>query len=203
VDCYVANLGEYLRTRREELRLTQEQLAAKIGVSQATVSQYEQGAITPRPRNLFSLADALQLPPDAVLAASGFFSARVPGERQPPLTEGPASDRDSDPASLARTEPVERAANALFARMREWVGPELWSEVLVALQRLISEVGTDPPRQAHAGMGNGKEQAARPQNGDEGNGAEIAETYESREELVKRLPGQLGVSSPFESGSGS
>lgn len=37
-------LGSYIRQRRHELRLTQEQLAAKIGVQQRTVSVLETSA---------------------------------------------------------------------------------------------------------------------------------------------------------------
>ncbi len=37
-------LGSYIRQRRHELRLTQEQLAAKIGVRQKTISDIETSA---------------------------------------------------------------------------------------------------------------------------------------------------------------
>jgi transcriptional regulator with XRE-family HTH domain len=197
----VTDLGKYLRDRRDELKLTQEQLASEIGVSQATVSQYEQGTITPRPRNLVALAAALKRPPDEVLAAAGFFAARIPGERGPHPTASMALDREGGSALPVGAEPVQRAAQALLARLREWVGPELWPEVLVALQRLASATGAQPTHQA----GEGTEQPgglARPQGrGDRGDEVEIAEVYESREELAKRLPSRLGVPSPSESRS--
>jgi transcriptional regulator with XRE-family HTH domain len=185
----VSDLGEYLRSRREELGLTQEQLASKIGVSQATVSQYEKGSITPRPRNLYSLAVALELSPDEVLAASGFYAARLVGERGSHPTAREGSSNRSNSNSVDRREPVERAAHALLAKLRECVGQELWSEVLVTLQRMISEASD-------------KAEVPSSQHGDGVDSAEIAEVYESGEELGKRLPDRLGVSSPLEPRSG-
>lgn len=56
------NFGDRLKERREELGLTLQQLADKIGVSNATVQRYESGRIkTPRMPQLQALAKVLNV----------------------------------------------------------------------------------------------------------------------------------------------
>ncbi len=52
-------LGEYLRTRREALGITQEQLATEIGVTQQAVDGWERGRYRPATSRLYALANAL------------------------------------------------------------------------------------------------------------------------------------------------
>ena len=55
-------LGHTLRTRREELGLSQRQLAAEAGVSDATIVRIEQGAFgAPAPDKLSRIAEALEM----------------------------------------------------------------------------------------------------------------------------------------------
>lgn len=48
-----------LRARRRELRLTQEQVAAQVGVSAETLCSWENGRKIPTARNLISWAEVL------------------------------------------------------------------------------------------------------------------------------------------------
>ena len=55
-------LGERLRARREELRLSLRDLERETGVDNATIARIEQGAFAaPRPDKLSRIADALDL----------------------------------------------------------------------------------------------------------------------------------------------
>ena len=58
-----------LRTLRRNAVLTQEELAAKVGVRQRMVSLWENGEATPRPANIRKLAEVLGVTPREVLAA--------------------------------------------------------------------------------------------------------------------------------------
>ena len=48
-----------LRTIRKRKKLTQQQLAEMCGVTQGSVCQWEQGAVLPRLKTLFRVADVL------------------------------------------------------------------------------------------------------------------------------------------------
>ncbi|ENA1773843.1 helix-turn-helix domain-containing protein [Yersinia ruckeri] len=64
--------GERLLARREELGLTQEDLAAKAGITRMAISKIELG-MTQKPRadNLFSLAKALHVNPNWLVSGKG------------------------------------------------------------------------------------------------------------------------------------
>lgn len=55
-------------SRREELGLSQAELARAVGVSAATLSRWENGGNVPSPRHLISLASALRTSSDALHA---------------------------------------------------------------------------------------------------------------------------------------
>ena len=58
------NIGELLRKRRNELSLTQRQVANQVGVTEATVSRWESGDIDNMRRDkIASLANALKVSP--------------------------------------------------------------------------------------------------------------------------------------------
>lgn len=52
--------GRRIRERRKLLQLTQEALAAAVGVDQTTISKWEKGVSTPRDHHRPKLAAALQ-----------------------------------------------------------------------------------------------------------------------------------------------
>ncbi len=205
----MSQFGEYLRACREALGLTQEQLARKVGVSQATISQYEQGEITPRPRNLVVLATALRRSPDELLARSGYLPFRMPGEREPSPT-GSMARHQARPELAGFTEPIQRAAYALFAALQELIAPKHWHEVVLALQRLVSAEGpirterttaeTEPQRGTSNLHGAPAAPAARAVAHHDAH-AEIAATYASRTEFTERLRVRLGIRESVDPGS--
>jgi transcriptional regulator with XRE-family HTH domain len=66
-------LSEELRTRRVELHISQVELATRLHVSQQTISRWENGAISPGPRRIAELAEALGLNPSALLRSAGYL----------------------------------------------------------------------------------------------------------------------------------
>lgn len=62
-----------LRTRREELGLGQAELAVRVGVTQQTISRWENGEVVPPPKRLAKVALALDLDLDRVLAYGGYL----------------------------------------------------------------------------------------------------------------------------------
>lgn len=55
-------IGSKIRYERKKAGLTQTQLAAKIGVSESRISQYERGMENPRVCTLLKIADAIGVP---------------------------------------------------------------------------------------------------------------------------------------------
>ncbi|MDP9100561.1 MAG: helix-turn-helix domain-containing protein [Actinomycetota bacterium] len=72
-------LGELMRARREERGLGQGDLARHCGVTQQTVSRWEQGIGTPRPARITQLAEVLGLDATTLHQVSGY----LPAEAQP------------------------------------------------------------------------------------------------------------------------
>lgn len=62
-----------LRSRREELGLGQAQLAERVGVTQQTISRWENGEVIPPPKRLAKVAKALDLDLDQMLAYGGYL----------------------------------------------------------------------------------------------------------------------------------
>lgn len=54
------NIGEKIKRRREELGITQRELAIRVGITEATLSRYENGIRIPNAQILAKLAEALQ-----------------------------------------------------------------------------------------------------------------------------------------------
>ncbi len=55
-----------MAVKRRELDITQEELAAKLEVSQVEISYYERGIVKPPKENLGKLAEVLGVEPDEV-----------------------------------------------------------------------------------------------------------------------------------------
>lgn len=61
------DVGQRIRACRNRLGLTQEELAERSGVTTQFISYAETGQRAPRPENLLSLSDALQVSADYLL----------------------------------------------------------------------------------------------------------------------------------------
>ena len=66
-DTFLVNMGVRIAQRRKELRLTQEQLAEKMGLSLQSISCIELGKKAIRPENLANLCTHLGITADYIL----------------------------------------------------------------------------------------------------------------------------------------
>lgn len=64
---FLLNIGKRISNRRKEIKLTQEQLAEKMGVSLQTISCIELGKKAIRPENLANLCIHLDVSADYIL----------------------------------------------------------------------------------------------------------------------------------------
>lgn len=109
------DLGKKIRAHRDELGLTQAELADKLGLTYSSVSQWESGRATPRTPILRQLADlfgttvADLMGEDAAEAAISGTSRMVPllgfAHMGEPCDEGSLADEVEVPASIADAHP--------------------------------------------------------------------------------------------------
>lgn len=109
------DLGKKIRAHRDELGLTQAELADKLGLTYSLVSQWESGRATPRTPILRQLADLLDttvaelMGEDAAEAAISGTSRMVPllgfAHMGEPCDEGDLADEVEVPASIADAHP--------------------------------------------------------------------------------------------------
>jgi transcriptional regulator with XRE-family HTH domain len=98
-DDHLRDLGGYIRMQRQLADLSLRQLADMTKVSNAYLSQIERGLHQPSLRVLRSIADALNLSADTMLAQAGLFDAMAgaePGGRSD-TEEAILSDPDLSP----------------------------------------------------------------------------------------------------------
>lgn len=90
-------VGQRLRWRRRELRLTQEQLGDTLGLTFQQVQKYEKGVNRVSAGRLFELATRLSVPIDYFYRGIGdLLSGEPSAVFEPPLApEFPTIDRDS------------------------------------------------------------------------------------------------------------
>lgn len=109
------DLGKKIRAHRDELGLTQAELADKLGLTYSSVSQWESGRATPRTPILRQLADLFDttvadlMGEDAAEAAISGASRMVPllgfAHMGEPCDEGNLADEVEVPASIADAHP--------------------------------------------------------------------------------------------------
>ena len=80
INCGVSALADALRLRREEMGLSQSQLAVRLGVGQQAVSRWERGEAVPRPARIVALAQALALDAAELHRLAGYLHQ---GDRSP------------------------------------------------------------------------------------------------------------------------
>ena len=109
------DLGKKIRAHRDELGLTQAELADKLGLTYSSVSQWESGRATPRTSILRQLADLFDttvadlMGEDTAEAAISGTSRMVPllgfAHMGEPCDEGNLADEVEVPASIADAHP--------------------------------------------------------------------------------------------------
>ena len=67
---FLKTMGQRIMVRRKSLRMTQEELAEKLGVSTQMISNLELGKKAIRPDNLAKVCEVLELSADFVLTGS-------------------------------------------------------------------------------------------------------------------------------------
>lgn len=72
---FLKEMGQRIMAHRKSLRMTQEELAEKVGVSTQMISNLELGKKAIRPENLAKVCDALGLSADFVLTGSNTKTA--------------------------------------------------------------------------------------------------------------------------------
>jgi transcriptional regulator with XRE-family HTH domain len=87
------NFARALQRARSECGLSQRQLAAALGVSQASVSQWLTGQSAPKPRRLAELERVLRLPPNALARHLGYAPSDEP-DPKPVMTVVEAAEAD-------------------------------------------------------------------------------------------------------------
>ena len=109
------DLGKKIRAHRDEMGLTQAELADKLGLTYSSVSQWESGRATPRTPILRQLADLFNttvaelMGEDATETAISGTSRMVPllgfAHMGEPCDEGSLADEVEVPASIADAHP--------------------------------------------------------------------------------------------------
>jgi transcriptional regulator with XRE-family HTH domain len=95
-------LGRLVRSRRQALKMTRDELARRVGVASGTVAAWELGYRTPRPAQLRSLAAALVVSPEGLAAA-------LPPHEPPLSALGELIRARQRSLGLKRSEIAERA----------------------------------------------------------------------------------------------
>ena len=72
---FLKEMGQRIMVRRKSLRMTQEEMAEKLGVSTQMISNLELGKKAIRPENLAKVCDVLELSADFVLTGTNTKTA--------------------------------------------------------------------------------------------------------------------------------
>jgi transcriptional regulator with XRE-family HTH domain len=116
----MAALGAFIRTQRELARLSLRELAERTDVSNAYLSQIERGLHEPSIRVLHSIAAALGVPLDLLLAHAGLLERPVPDGDAP--AGAPPTDRDTEAAILSDPKLSGPQKFSLLSIYRSFVG---------------------------------------------------------------------------------
>jgi phage repressor protein C with HTH and peptisase S24 domain len=118
-------MNERIKERRKLLRLTQPELAKLIGVTKATISQWESAATSPKGKNLYNLAKNLQCTTDWLLfgkESKPKSNAEWAGPMETWDSNTPLSD---DEVEIPFYMEVELAAGHGMAEAQHYFGPKL------------------------------------------------------------------------------
>ena len=96
-----------MRRRREELGLTRQQLADKLGVSVSAVGNYETGVSTPKEGVLLRLFDALEADPNYLYRGS--------------YRAAPIGHSDEESRLLAKYRDLHLSGRQTVCTLRSWM----------------------------------------------------------------------------------
>ena len=142
------NFGKRLRRLRKERGLTQDDIAAAIGVSRQIISRWERNEAVPKAGNLTALADTLGISADYLLHGKTNFPATPEIPVEVPLNEQILEIAELAEAVLATEEP-----NAPFLTVTSVPAPEVLSllsennpEEEIAESKLADEIAEKKKR---------------------------------------------------------
>jgi transcriptional regulator with XRE-family HTH domain len=118
-----SSFPEFITARRREIGLTLGDVAASLGVSPITVSNWSNGDTKPKPQNLVALAELLEVPPDELADMAGVtLKSAADGvnllpadlietadEAERPLTEETDVSEPIAEIRLAEPDPIDEA----------------------------------------------------------------------------------------------
>jgi transcriptional regulator with XRE-family HTH domain len=112
---HLAAFGAFLRSQRRLANLSLREMAERTKVSNAYLSQIERGMHAPSMRVMRSIARALDLSAEAMLAQAGLFDAATPPDG------GPAQPSGTEAAIRADPRLTEEQKEALLSVYRSYV----------------------------------------------------------------------------------
>lgn len=143
------NFGKRLRRLRKERGLTQDDIAAAIGVSRQIISRWERNEAVPKAGNLTALADTLGISADYLLHGKTNFPATPP---EIPV-EVPLNEQILEIAELAEAVLETEEPNAPFLTVTSVPAPEVLSllsennpEEEIAESKLADEIAEKKKR---------------------------------------------------------
>lgn len=143
------NFGKRLRRLRKERGLTQDDIAAAIGVSRQIISRWERNEAVPKAGNLTALADTLGISADYLLHGKTNFPATPP---EVPV-EVPLNEPILEIAELAEAVLATEEPNAPFLTVTSVPAPEVLSllsennpEEEIAESKLADEIAEKKKR---------------------------------------------------------
>ena len=109
-------LGTRIRKAREQARISQAELARRIGISKTAMNAIEGGATDPRASRIVAIAQVLGVSTDALLLGTAATGKR---QHKPPALIARAERLPSLPEMAARLEQLTQAIATLTARVHE------------------------------------------------------------------------------------
>ena len=142
-------VGERLRARRRERRLSLRDLAGRLGVSPSLISQIERGRAKPSVSTLYALVAELDVSLDELLfndvwPSDGSGAAEPDAPDSPEAPARPADASPAAPGGYVRHEPVQPAATRHRIRLASgviWERLTTSSEPGVEFLHVVYEVG--------------------------------------------------------------
>ena len=114
-------LSETLKTLRKHNYMNQTEFARKLGVAQATVSQWEHGLTRPNSEQLKSISNTFGVSIDDLLA--GDSATKTPAEA-PKTSEARILAKDVDKLPRAQREQALNVVRAMFAEYSDYFNRE-------------------------------------------------------------------------------
>ena len=116
-------LGEFIRAQRQLANLSLREMASMTSVSNAYLSQVERGLHQPSLKVLHSIAAALQLSTEQLLAQGGWASRRRERRRRRAAPRRPSAPTRGSPRSSARRCWASTAASSIPSDRRGGARP--------------------------------------------------------------------------------